>query len=66
MFKGRRPEARRMSDEVERTCPDCGTERSFYRSASTTLHLGTKVKYRCPECSWGFVTIDGAVDTAAD
>jgi len=55
-----------MSAAVDRTCPNCGTERTFYRCASTELHLGTKVKYRCPECSYGFVRIDGTVDTAAD
>ncbi len=45
-------------------CPDCGEDRTFYRAASTELHLGEKVKWRCPECDWGFVQIDGAVDTS--
>lgn len=53
-----------MSMERERACPTCGEERAFYRAASTRLHLGTKVKWHCPECAYGFVTIDGAVDTA--
>lgn len=48
----------------ERSCPACETEREFYRAASTRLHLGTKVKWRCPECHFGVVTIDGEVDTA--
>ena len=54
-----------MSLELERGCPECGTERAFYRVASTTLHLGEKVKWRCPECSHGVVVIDDVVDTAA-
>jgi hypothetical protein len=29
------------------------------------LHLGEKVKWRCPECDYGFVRIGDAVDTAA-
>jgi len=54
-----------MSLEREQMCPECGEERAFYRSASTMLHLGEKVKWRCPECGYGFVRIDGAVDTSA-
>lgn len=48
-----------MAQELDHDCPDCGTERTFYRAASTNLHLGEKVKWRCPECSYGFVRIDG-------
>lgn len=51
-----------MAQELERDCPDCEAERTFYRAASTTLHLGEKVKWRCPECSYAFVQIDG-IDT---
>ena len=51
-------------DGLERVCPECGDEREFYRAASTELHLGEKTKWRCPECSYGFVRIDGEVDTA--
>jgi len=54
-----------MSLELEHECPRCGGDRSFYRAASTELHLGEKVKWHCPECDWGFVRIDGAVDTGA-
>jgi len=50
-------------DGLERVCPDCDAERAFYRAASTELHLGEKTKWRCPECSYGFVRIDDAVDT---
>lgn len=55
----------RMSLELERTCPVCGEERAFYRAASTTLHLGKKVKWCCPECDYRFVRIDDEVDTGA-
>lgn len=51
--------------ELERPCPVCGEERVFYRAASTTLQLGEKVKWHCPSCDYGFVTIDEAVDTNA-
>lgn len=54
-----------MAMEVDRACPTCETTRTFYRAASTTLHLGTKVKWRCPECSFGFVTVNGVVDSGA-
>jgi len=51
--------------ELDRTCPECGEERTFYRAASTELHLGEKVKWRCPECGFGFVRVGDAVDTAS-
>lgn len=54
-----------MSRELNRTCPVCEAERSFYRAASTEIHLGEKVKWRCPECEYRFVRIDGNVDTAS-
>ena len=46
-----------MSLERDHDCPACGERRQFYRAASTTLHLGEKVKWRCPECGYAFVTI---------
>jgi len=52
-----------MSLEREHECPTCGETKAFYRAASTELHLGEKVKWHCPDCDYGFVTIDGAVDT---
>jgi rubredoxin len=55
-----------MSMELERTCPECGESKTFYRAASTTLHLGEKVKWHCPDCDYGFVKIDGAVDTGVE
>ncbi|WP_121744393.1 DUF7838 family putative zinc beta-ribbon protein [Natronorubrum halophilum] len=58
-----------MAMELEHECPDCGTERTFYRAASTTLHLGTKVKWHCPDCDYGFVRISDngtAVDSSLE
>lgn len=51
--------------ELEEGCPQCG-ETTFYRAASTQVHLGKKVKWRCTgdDCWYGFVRIDGTVDTA--
>lgn len=48
--------------EKEVDCPNCGGRHTFYRTAATTLHLGEKTKWRCPECDFGFVEIDG-IDT---
>lgn len=53
-----------MALERAMDCPACEVERTFYRSASTTLHLGEKTKWTCPECGYGIVRIDGTVDTA--
>jgi rubredoxin len=55
-----------MSKSLRRTCPHCQTERDFYLAASTSLHLGKKTKWHCPECDYGFVRIDDVVDTRAD
>jgi len=52
-----------MSMELDAECPDCG-EQTFYRAASTTLHLGEKVKWHCPGCDYGFVKING-IDSSA-
>ena len=48
---------------MEQDCPDCGAT-EFRLIAKTKVHLGTKVKYHCEECDYGFVQIDGAVDTS--
>lgn len=48
-----------MSLEIDRDCPACGSEETFYRAASTTLHLGEKTKWRCTSCGYAFVTING-------
>jgi len=52
-----------MTEQRRAHCPECGDEHSFYQAASTEVHLGTKVKWHCPECDYAFVRIDGDVDT---
>lgn len=52
-----------MATELERACPSCETERTFSLVANTELHLGEKTKWRCSDCEYGFVRIDGSVDT---
>jgi rubredoxin len=54
-----------MSLETEHYCPVCGEDRTFWRAASTKLHLGEKVKWRCSECGYGFVRI-GDIDTSVE
>ena len=54
-----------MSLERDHDCPECGASRTFYRAASTQVHLGEKIKWRCPECSYGFVTIGDDIDSTA-
>ncbi|MEF8853789.1 MAG: hypothetical protein V5A28_15450 [Haloarculaceae archaeon] len=53
-----------MTKTLTEHCPACGAKRAFYRAASTEVHLGTKVKWHCPDCDYGFVRIDGSVDTS--
>ena len=53
-----------MSLELTHDCPSCDDEETFYRAASTTLHLGEKTKWRCPNCSYTFVKING-IDSSA-
>ncbi|WP_332899631.1 MULTISPECIES: DUF7838 family putative zinc beta-ribbon protein [unclassified Haladaptatus] len=48
-----------MSLELEHDCPHCGETRVFYKAASMTVHLGTKTKWRCPECNYAFIKING-------
>lgn len=52
-----------MGLELDRECPKCG-ETGFWRTASTHVHIGEKVKWSCNECDYEFVTIDETVDTA--
>lgn len=54
-----------MSETLEAWCPDCEVERPFYVAARTSLHLGEKTKWSCPDCDYGFVRIDDEVDTSA-
>jgi len=54
-----------MSLETEHHCPVCGEERTFWRTASTLVHLGKKIKWRCSECDYSFVRI-GDIDTSVE
>ncbi len=47
-----------MSLEREYECPECG-QTGFWKTASMELHLGTKTKWRCNECGYGFIEING-------
>jgi rubredoxin len=53
-----------MSLEMEHGCPECGQDRQFWRTASTEVHLGTKTKWRCGECDYGLIRING-IDSSA-
>ena len=47
-----------MSLEREYDCPECeGT--TFWRTASMKIQLGEKTKWRCEECGYGFIEING-------
>jgi transposase-like protein len=52
-----------MTATLTHYCPHCDDDREFFRAASTEVHLGTKVKWHCEDCDYGFVRIDGTVDT---
>jgi predicted RNA-binding Zn-ribbon protein involved in translation (DUF1610 family) len=52
-----------MTTERERECSACGEPKTFYRSASTRLHLGLKTKWRCSDCGHDIVLIDDDVDS---
>ena len=53
-----------MSETLEHECPSCETDREFYQAARMHVHIGTKIKWHCPECDYGFVRIDETVDTS--
>jgi predicted RNA-binding Zn-ribbon protein involved in translation (DUF1610 family) len=52
-----------MSLSIEHDCPRCGEQTEFWRTASMHVQLGEKTKWRCDECGYAFVTIDG-IDTS--
>lgn len=52
-----------MSLSLKTDCPQCDSE-EFYKAASMRIQLGTKKKWHCTECQYGFVTING-IDTSA-
>jgi predicted RNA-binding Zn-ribbon protein involved in translation (DUF1610 family) len=47
-----------MSLEMEHDCPECSND-TFWRTASTTLHLGEKTKWTCTDCDYGLIRING-------
>ena len=47
-----------MSLEREHDCPECGGT-TFWRTASMKIQLGEKTKWRCEECDYGFIEING-------
>jgi rubredoxin len=53
-----------MTETLEAYCPSCDAGRPFDRAASTELYLGTKTKWDCPACDYGFVRIGSDVDTS--
>jgi rubredoxin len=53
-------------DELQGYCPECAGEQTFWLTARTELELGRKRKYSCSECDYGFVRIDGTVDTSVE
>jgi len=54
-----------MALEKDVDCPSCGETQSFYRTAAMTLHLG-ETKWRCPECGYGYVEINGSTRCRPD
>jgi transposase-like protein len=53
-----------MASEMEHYCPACEADRTFYKSASTIVHLGEKTKWYCDECDHQIVIINGIDSTA--
>lgn len=52
-----------MGLDPDQKCPECGAT-EFWRTASTLVTLGQKVKWQCADCEYGFVTIDSTVNTS--
>lgn len=54
-----------MGLELEHECPHCDST-TFWKTGSTLVGLGRKVKWECTgdDCEYGFVRIDGDVDSA--
>jgi predicted RNA-binding Zn-ribbon protein involved in translation (DUF1610 family) len=58
IFKPDRTKLGSMSLEREHDCPECGGT-TFWRTASMKIQLGEKTKWRCEECDYGFIEING-------
>ena len=54
-----------MSLEITRYCPSCGSDRTFYLTASTLIQLGQKTKWRCRECEHALVRIGEEIEADA-
>lgn len=54
-----------MALERQHHCPRCGEEKTFWRTASTLVHLGEKTKWRCSDCDYSYVMI-GDIESDAD
>ena len=52
-----------MTLQMDHDCPRCEGVQEFWRTAATTLHLGKKTKWRCSECDFGFIRINGIDST---
>lgn len=52
-----------MSLSLEDDCPECDAS-NFYKAASMRIQLGTKKKWHCANCEYGFITING-INTSA-
>lgn len=48
---------------MERDCPECDSNK-FWKTAYMEIHLGKKMKWRCSDCGFGFIEIDGNIRTA--
>lgn len=57
-------ESAAMALEREFDCPRCEESQSFWKTASMEVHIGVKTKWRCTECDYGLVRIDGEVDSS--
>ena len=64
MFKPGRAEPGSMSLEREYDCPECAGS-TFWRTASMKIQLGEKTKWRCDDCGYGFIEIDGITTAKA-
>jgi len=48
----------------EQYCPNCESEQTFTRAATTHLNVGQKIKWRCDACGRQTVQIGTEIDTA--
>jgi len=53
-----------MAMTREQYCPNCESEQTFTRAATTHLNVGRKIKWRCDACGRQTVQIGTEIDTA--